>query len=591
MMKYDWILFIVAYALAVADTATATCRPNNHISSTGLNKECQHHSILPSSSLAKWLAYRSGGDEDGGATGSSSAHLVAGSFEQIASVSDNSEEDADSNNHTNEASINVNKDEIDISSKQTYSSSPPHLRFNSWKDERSILGRAVLTTPHRRMLAIRIAPGPLPSFSSPNNPAPIMTATPIFVTKFSLSESLGCSLRDLRIIDQFSPSGRYAGPAFLARKNCVIVNVGHVRAIVLRDQVYIFMPEMPSPSRSNGREAKGEVSFKSERINMGEDVNDEKKMQQKTERIESLVEALVTYLNSIYHSSHIPSSRDSEFAKSGISGDQQLSWYRSSFTGGKAKNQKKHVKHQQRRDKEYGASGLENESGVPPFELVVIEALLGHVCSYESMKAAQSIKTANDVLKGISSAFQGVDQKKNAFLEMQSKMAQLLPLKNKVDELEAKCSDVAGAIADVLKNDEDMAAMRLSELDDGPVPDGDPNNLHVEVELLFEDYLLQMDEVLHSLRSVQSSVRNTEEVVEIELDLLRNRIMTYEMLLELSGLVVGVAAAITGAFGMNLVNHYEEHPNMFYNVCLGLMVMMIGIACGFLKKLSMDNIM
>ena len=90
--------------------------------------------------------------------------------------------------------------------------------------------------------------------------------------------------------------------------------------------------------------------------------------------------------------------------------------------------------------------------------------------------------------------------------------------------------------------------------------DGDPYNLHVEVELLFEDYLLQMDEVLHSLRSIQSSITNTEEVVEIELDLLRNRIMRYEMLLELSGLVVGIAAAVTSAFGMNLVNHFEDHP-------------------------------
>ena len=46
-----------------------------------------------------------------------------------------------------------------------------------------------------------------------------------------------------------------------------------------------------------------------------------------------------------------------------------------------------------------------------------------------------------------------------------------------------------------------------------------------------------MEEVLYSLRSVQDLVRNTEEVVEIELDLLRNRIMMYEMLLKLLGLV------------------------------------------------------
>ena len=156
---------------------------------------------------------------------------------------------------------------------------------------------------------------------------------------------------------------------------------------------------------------------------------------------------------------------------------------------------------------------------------------------------------------------------------MQRKLGELLPLKNKVDNLEAKYNEVASAIADVLKNDEDMAAIRLSEvaalnnMDDDSASrndvlfeDGDPYNLHVEVELLFEDYLLQMDEVLHSLRSIQSSITNTEEVVEIKLDLLRNRIMRYEMLLELSGLVVGIAAAVTGAFRMNLVNHFEDHP-------------------------------
>jgi magnesium transporter len=120
---------------------------------------------------------------------------------------------------------------------------------------------------------------------------------------------------------------------------------------------------------------------------------------------------------------------------------------------------------------------------------------------------------------------------------------------------------------------------------------GDIDNLHVEVELLFEDYLLQMDEVLVALRSVQSYVRNTEEVVEIELDLLRNRIMRYEMLLELSGLVVGVAAAVTGAFGMNLVSRLEEHPTMFYNVIGALLVVMAAMGYSILRKLSMDNIL
>mmetsp|Transcript_4158 Transcript_4158/g.6353 ORF Transcript_4158/g.6353 Transcript_4158/m.6353 type:complete len:101 (-) Transcript_4158:28-330(-) len=100
-----------------------------------------------------------------------------------------------------------------------------------------------------------------------------------------------------------------------------------------------------------------------------------------------------------------------------------------------------------------------------------------------------------------------------------------------------------------------------------------------------------MDEMLAALRSVQSYVRNTEEVVEIELDLLRNRIMRYEMLLELSGLVVGVAAAVTGAFGMNLVNRLEEHPTMFYNISGALIVVMAAMGYSILRKLSVDDIL
>eukprot|EP00979_Chaetoceros_neogracilis_P004299 scaffold764_cov240-Chaetoceros_neogracile.AAC.12 len=141
----------------------------------------------------------------------------------------------------------------------------------------------------------------------------------------------------------------------------------------------------------------------------------------------------------------------------------------------------------------------------------------------------------------------------------------------------------------VFKNDEDMAAMRLSESTGHEVLEGDPDNLHIEVELLFEDYPLQMDEVLVALRSVQSYVRNTEEVVEIELDLLRNRIMRYKMLLELSGLVAGVAAAVTGAFGMNLVNRLEDHPTMFYNVSAALIVTMAAMGYTILRQLSADN--
>jgi len=548
-------------------------------------------------------------------------------------------------------------------------------------EERAILGRAVLTTPHRRMPAIRIAPGPRPPFISPQNPGPVMQATPVFVTKFSLCESLGCALRDLRVIDQFSTTpnavahhvGRYSGPAFLARSNCVIVNVGHVRAIVMRNQVLIFLPEAIG-SNNHGEHNIGLSSPSSSSSMSGTDAGagagSESHRQLKTQNImmtiEKLVEALVTHLNSIYHSSHHlmfdddgnsnsngngignGKHQDTEMkltSKDGTSMGQHwgsgwavsgnarsgsmassAEWIPSSSSmvqkrnipGSKnyrkknkwRNNRKQKKKEQQNQSSAFSTAGAPL-APAPPFELVVIEALLGHVCSHESTKVAILIQNAKHILDGITDGFSDstVDgngdnnknsnsnaddkrgKKKDAFIEMQAKLGELLPLKNKVDLLEAKCAEVAGAIAEVLKNDEDMAAMRLSEINDDIILDGDPQNLHVEVELLFEDYLLQMDEVLLSLRAVQSSVTNTEEVVEIELDLLRNRIMRYEMLLELSGLVVGVAAAVTGAFGMNLINHFEEHPYMFYQVSAILLLLMGAMGFTVLKKLSNDNIL
>eukprot|EP00559_Dactyliosolen_fragilissimus_P006043 CAMPEP_0184866234 /NCGR_PEP_ID=MMETSP0580-20130426/21475_1 /TAXON_ID=1118495 /ORGANISM="Dactyliosolen fragilissimus" /LENGTH=692 /DNA_ID=CAMNT_0027365801 /DNA_START=174 /DNA_END=2252 /DNA_ORIENTATION=- len=629
----------------------------------------------------------------------------------------------------------------------------------------SILGRAVLTTPHRRVQAIRIARSTsssktLPPNEQTNNSTSSQSdwkATPIYVTKSELSERLQCPLRDLRLIDPLtatssssvktssgsssssgsnnnisppssssvaSTSSLYAGPAFLARSHCVIVHVGHVRAIVMRDEVLLFPPE--DKNTPFGVKDGKEIEKDDNDENMGYPLS----IMSIGQVIEALVEALVEHLNSIY--TRGPSLMDTANAKEFSSSSMETEGLLES-TKREIHNSTTKPIHKWRRwfgkNNNHPSSSLnipnntnQNNSTVdntttqfdnkdttiecttgmesthpsfssppPPFELVVIEALLGHVCSQESIKVTKLLKSANRLLDAITFGGGGstssTDESKStpdntmaptliiniwnqlrrrhktddAFLGMQAKLGELLPLKNRVDNLEAQCAEIANAIAEVLKNDDDMAAMRLSALpnynlasidtkkignkntststnlhhrkesppdkdsntrvrdrvlnEKGSLSDTavtanninnqsngfsrdhqnsqiyvDPYNLHSEVELLFEDYLLQMDELLYSLRSVQSSVRNTEEVVEIELDLIRNRIMRYEMLLELSGLVVGVAAAVTGAFGMNLVNRFEEHPTMFYQVSGGLILFMIAMGYGILKKLEIDSI-
>lgn len=387
----------------------------------------------------------------------------------------------------------------------------------------SILGKAVLATPHRRMIAVKIMISPRPPRSSRQHTPPLAVTT-IFITKFTLAHELNCALRDLRIIDPKIPP---QGTTFLARPNGIVINVGHVRAVIMRDCVWILPPEEEGPL------------------------------------VNEVIDALVPHLNWM-----LAGSTASELYSSGKS-------------------------------RKRGSTGVNDLEPAPAFEMLVLDALLGHVCSIEAQKAEDILKRVDDVLSvfGLEHFSSNGEsplnrkRKKESFLKTEKILGELLPLKNRVDQLEASFAEFVSAIEDVLKSDENMNAMCLPLRQKVLAPSPQPSSAqHQQVEVLFEDYLMQMEEVLHSLRTMQSSIKNTEEVVEIELDLVRNRMMRYEIVLEMVGLVVGCGAAITGLFGMNLVNHYEVHSTMFLQVSAFICIMMLLMGIVIKAQLVRDNI-
>lgn len=331
----------------------------------------------------------------------------------------------------------------------------------------------------------------------------IMTAEPVVTTKNALGKKLECALRDLRIIDHVC---RRTGPAFLPRNNGIIVHVGHVRAIIERDSVLIFLPREESDSQEQ-RHSSGDIFV----TDGGEFDN-----LHASYILSELVEALVLHLNNIFGpegSNALPNEN-----RLILRDAQSILLSRESY-----KDQ--------------------------PFEVVVLEAILGYICTFQKKKATHLVTKANTLLSAIlpnSSSPNRSDRNgfKDSFMELHARLGELLPLKNQIDQLEAECVDISSAISEILRNDDDMFAMVLSRAANkkrraNPIQGAKP------IELLFEDNLLQIDEVIGSLRTVQSNVRNTEEVVEIELDLVRNKIMRFELILEMTSLVVGSGALVS----------------------------------------------
>jgi Mg2+ and Co2+ transporter CorA len=99
----------------------------------------------------------------------------------------------------------------------------------------------------------------------------------------------------------------------------------------------------------------------------------------------------------------------------------------------------------------------------------------------------------------------------------------------------------------------------------------------MSLEILFENYLNEAEWISSEIEDLLDEITNTEENVVLQLDLLRNRILRFELYLSLSSFVVTCGALVTGFFGMNLLSHLETNKSMFYVVGLLMFSGMISL--------------
>jgi magnesium transporter len=132
---------------------------------------------------------------------------------------------------------------------------------------------------------------------------------------------------------------------------------------------------------------------------------------------------------------------------------------------------------------------------------------------------------------------------------------------NALNEFSVKVDHVRRALHDLLASDEDMATMYLTTFRD--TGRRRPFHQHDEVEMMLENYVKQIDTVHSEVTSTLRAVKATENVTQIRLDAMRNRILRLEVFLNLGAVSVATGGLVAGAFGMNLKTGIEETPGMF----------------------------
>ena len=222
-----------------------------------------------------------------------------------------------------------------------------------------------------------------------------------------------------------------------------------------------------------------------------------------------------------------------------------------------------------------------------PFELQAVDAVLSSVVKMLIDDATNLNNRGLSLLQ--------LDHHNNSNNHQNNNQLQekLRYLKDEVKEMESKVQGFIRAMNLVLDEDEDMALMNLSRLLSNPERFIQPVSQQIleeesdEPELILEAHLQQALGVVNALQLLQGKILTTEELVSLQMDTIRNRLLYINTLVSLISLCVGIGSFVGSIFGMNLINHIETAPHAFIQIVVGTILGCIFILIGLLYTLHM----
>lgn len=423
----------------------------------------------------------------------------------------------------------------------------------------------------------------------------------------TIRERLGGYLhpRDMRrLVTPFSASNE---PELMVRRHVMLLNFDPLRAIVLRDRLLILVPDgadsilisLEKRVRGGIDEMEKQVFGDGTSSHLSEVYNPEKKEVElvPTSVIDGL--DLVNQYESDKDTTRSPTKgRDDDKLDSDLSMEDESS----ADAGGEGDDHKRGGGNMTKDDDStttvYSEDNMDNEwdefEGKDwiemTFELQSVDAVLSSVVkmlSEESLHLRKEIFSVMEELRGDSISSIPGDHIQE----------QLRVLKDKVREMEGRVQGFVRAMNQILDEEEDMALMNLSRLVTHPerfiqpVPQQVLNEESDEPELILEVYLQQALSEMNALVLLKGNIMNTEELVSLQMDTIRNRLLYINTVVSAMSLCVACGSFIGSVFGMNLINHLEQNPTTFGAVVAGTVVGMILLLVGILILISRAGVM
>ncbi|KAF8986143.1 magnesium ion transporter [Entomortierella lignicola] len=188
-------------------------------------------------------------------------------------------------------------------------------------------------------------------------------------------------------------------------------------------------------------------------------------------------------------------------------------------------------------------------AGGQPFEFRALEAIFLSVVASLHGDMEILVKYVTKLLKSVE------DEDVNQY-----KLKEMLQYSKKVSRFEARAMLIRDVYEELLEQDEDLAAMYLTDTMEGHPR---PQDQHDEIEILLEAYMKQVEEIINVVSIVKHQMQSTEDYVNVILAAKRNQLLLFELRIALGTLGISSGALVAGLYGMNLQNYLEQDPHAF----------------------------
>eukprot|EP01027_Heterolobosea_sp_BB2_P015850 GEZU01022647.1.p1 GENE.GEZU01022647.1~~GEZU01022647.1.p1 ORF type:complete len:348 (-),score=100.63 GEZU01022647.1:24-1067(-) len=326
-------------------------------------------------------------------------------------------------------------------------------------------------------------------------------ATETITTKAELAAEFHVQQRDLRSIDL---SYNSQIPVILSRKDCIIMNMEYVTALISAEKAYLFtkashmlhkLSELPQPSPPT----------------LAAPTDKDDNLERETLRLVLMEKGI-----------EINGKQEDSETRQQYSADDLLTLYFKISIETFIKNQTLTL--------------------YSPFEFRVVESIL--LTTIQNLDEMFVLMDAN-----VTRCIKNLGNDANV-----KDLVDLHVYRKHLNNFLTTATEIHDAIRHLLENDADMSAMYLTDKARGHPRKEEE---HEEIEMLLEAYFKQIEKIKYKILQELNNIDSAQELLEINLHNIRNQILRIDLLLTLVSCALALGSLIAGIFGMNLINGLE----------------------------------